>query len=142
MQQGLQPARLGLGLDDGTAICSLSGEGEALAVEVDFGLAFGRLALGFGFDGENAGGADEDVVDVEALADQVMKHLVAFDSEFFQVLADGPLAGFALAQGVEFGPDFDNPINKEGERNQAKHAPNPERNCTAIPGFHCTDQCQ
>jgi hypothetical protein len=87
-EEGTEEVGVGAGLADGVGVEGTVGFGEEFGFAVvgvkEFGLgALGRFGPVFGFDGEDAGGSDEDVVDVEVgvagvgVAGEVVKDAVA-----------------------------------------------------------------
>ena len=92
-----QPSRLSQDLGDGVAGGSAAVDQHLLAIVDDDALAFQGFAPALGFDGENALGSDQQVVDVEGdfagLDRDVVEHLVALGAELFEKLADGFFGG-------------------------------------------------
>lgn len=98
------------GLDDGVAVGGLAVDQHFLAVVRDNALAFHRLAPALGFDGEDAFGADQEVVDVEGLVASldrdVVDHAVALGAELFQELANGLFGGDSAVDEADLPDDL------------------------------------
>src|SRR5690606_33535903 len=101
-EPGFEPAGLALGLIEAVAVLTPR-EGEHVAVVNDLveheAGAAGALAAGLGFDGEDAGGTDEDVVDVEGtgvvFGGHVVEDLEATGLEGVEGLGDDAFAEVA-----------------------------------------------
>ena len=93
---------MSLGLGDGVAVGGAAVDQHLLAVVGDDALTLQRLAPALGFDGEDALGADQQVVDVEGrtagLHRDVVDDLIALSAELFQKLADGFFGGDAAVE--------------------------------------------
>ena len=83
----MEPPGLGLGLDDRVTVGLESANPDLFSVELDFCLAAFGLAQGLGFDSEYTGRADQHMVQIEPLPNDVMEHLVAIFPQPLQKLA-------------------------------------------------------
>ena len=106
-QHRLQPVRLGLGLNHRIALGRASGHGDPLAVVGDLRRPLERFAVCFGFDREHAARPDQDVIDIEVLADQIVEDLIASGAQVFQILSHHPLAVARELQAPPLAPERD-----------------------------------
>lgn len=89
LEEVLQPAGFGSGLGEGVTVDGHAIGKQAIVLDGDDGLSFCRFAVGLGFYCVDSVGGDEHVVQVEALAKDVVKYLGAIFAEQVEVLADG-----------------------------------------------------
>ena len=120
-QQIAQPVGLGLALYHRIAFGRAAGDGDALAVVDDLGCALGGFAIRLGFDREHPGRADQDVIDVEAVADQVVRHAIAARPQGFQILPDRPLAIAPQAQLSNLAPEHEQFAGNVGDDHDRYH---------------------
>src|SRR5207249_9741617 len=99
-QQIAKPPGLGDSLLDRIAVVRLPIGPDRFTVVGNVRLATRRLAPRFRFNDEESLRAEHDVVEVELLPDDVVKHAGPSVAYLFQILSDGPLAIAAKLQAL------------------------------------------
>ena len=90
---------------DRIAVGDVARHSDVLAVIQDLGLALGGLVIGLGFDREETGLANQNMVYVEAVADEIVQHPITAHPQGFQELAHRSLAIPRQAQLPQLAPE-------------------------------------